>query len=130
MKELKWKVLTIAILGIFLACYKSQSRSYKVKCLFMHDNATSHVFKPTLELFRHKKFTGAKIMEWPPSSPVWIWLKIWSRFWKWNYMKIVYSVTAKHTYKKSIKTTMLEIESAELKNISKSMDNREQVVIE
>ena len=53
----------------FFAWYKSQSHSFKVKCVFMHDNDPSHVSKLTCELFQHKRFTGEKIMEWPLSSP-------------------------------------------------------------
>ena len=34
----------------------------------MHDNDPSHVSMPTHELFEHKRFTGKKVMEWPPSS--------------------------------------------------------------
>lgn len=52
---------------IFFAWYKSQFHSFKVKCVFMHDNAPSHVSKLAHVLFEHKGFTGEKIMEWPSS---------------------------------------------------------------
>ena len=42
----------------FFAWFKSYS--FKVKCVFMHDNAPSHVSKLTCEFFEHKRFTGEK----------------------------------------------------------------------
>ena len=53
----------------FFAWYKSPSRSFKVKCVSMHDNAPSHVSKLTHEFFEHKRSTGEKIMERLSLSP-------------------------------------------------------------
>ena len=53
----------------FFAWYKSQSHSFKVNCVFMHDNAPSHVSKLTCEFFKHESFTGETIMKWAPSNP-------------------------------------------------------------
>lgn len=53
----------------FFSWHKSQSSNFKVKCVFMHNNAPFHVSKLTCELCEHKRFTGEKIMEWLPSSP-------------------------------------------------------------
>ena len=53
---------------IFSPWYKFQSQSFKVKCLFMHDNVPSHVSKLTREFFEHKNFTG-EMIEWLPPSP-------------------------------------------------------------
>ena len=52
----------------YFTCYKSQSRSFKVMCVFLHDNA-SQVSKLAGEFFEHKRFTVEKIMEWLPSCP-------------------------------------------------------------
>ena len=52
----------------FFVCYNSQSHCFKVKCVFMHDNAPSHVSKLICEFFEHGRFTGEKIIEWLPSS--------------------------------------------------------------
>ena len=51
----------------FFAWYKSQS--CKVKCVFILDSVHSHVSKLTHKLFKHKRFTREKIMEWSSSSP-------------------------------------------------------------
>ena len=67
MKELNWTVLTIED-KTFFAQQKSQFHSLKVKCVSMHDNAPSHVYKLTRKFFEHKKFIAKKIMEQPPSS--------------------------------------------------------------
>ena len=34
----------------FITLYQSQSCSFKVKCVFMYDNATSHIYKLTQEI--------------------------------------------------------------------------------
>ena len=44
----------------FLTWYKSQSRSFKVKCVFILNNAIFHVFNLTPEFFEHKRFTWVK----------------------------------------------------------------------
>ena len=58
----------------FFAWYKSKPRSFKVKCVFMHEDAPSQVSKLTC-----KRFTGNKIMGWPLSihdlSPI---KRLWS----------------------------------------------------
>ena len=53
----------------FFALYKSESNSFKVKCVFMHNNPPLHVSKLTCEFFKHKSFTREKIMEWSLSRP-------------------------------------------------------------
>ena len=44
----------------FFEWYKSKFLSFKVKCVFMHINASSHISKITREFFEHKRFTGEK----------------------------------------------------------------------
>ena len=45
------------------------SHSFNRKCVFMPDNIPFHVSRLIDIFFEHKRFTGDKIMEWPPSSP-------------------------------------------------------------
>ena len=47
----------------------SQSFSFKVKCIFMHDNAPSYVSKLTHKFFGHTRFTDETIMKLPSTSP-------------------------------------------------------------
>ena len=47
------------------AWLKSQSGSFKLKCVFMQHIAPSHESKLTHKFFKHKRFTGEKIIEWP-----------------------------------------------------------------
>ena len=53
----------------FFAWYKSQSRSFKMKCIFMHDNAPAHASRLTAEFLAPKSFKEDRLMQWPPSSP-------------------------------------------------------------
>ena len=46
----------------FFTWYKSQSCCFKVKCIFMHDNAPSPVSKFTYKFFEYKRFTGEKVI--------------------------------------------------------------------
>ena len=47
----------------FVVFYKFEPRSFKMKCVFMHDYASSHVSKLIRELFEHKIFIVEKIVE-------------------------------------------------------------------
>ena len=47
----------------FFEWYESHSCSFKVKRVFIHDNAPSHEYKFICEFFQHKRFTGEKIMK-------------------------------------------------------------------
>ena len=53
----------------FFPWYTSQTRSFKQKCIFMHDNAPSHAAKFTKDYLSEKSFSGDRLMEWPPCSP-------------------------------------------------------------
>ena len=53
----------------FFKWYKSQSRSFKTKCVFMHDNAPSHAANATRQFLERKGISGKKLMMWPPASP-------------------------------------------------------------
>ena len=113
----------------FFAWHNFQSYSFKVKRVFMHNNVPSHVSKLTYEFFEHERFTGDKIMEWPPSPDL-------------NLIENLQSIVKVKLYEggkqynskadlwKAIKTTKLEIEPAEVKTLSKSMDNRLMAFIE
>jgi transposase len=54
---------------IFFKWYKSQSRSFKLKCVFMHDNAPSHAANASRQFLERKGISGRKLMMWPPASP-------------------------------------------------------------
>ena len=51
---------------IFFAWYKFGAQSFKVRCVFILENASSHAFKLICKFFEHKRFTEKKIMEWTP----------------------------------------------------------------
>ena len=53
----------------FFKWYKAQTRSFKLKSMFMHDNAPSHASQYTGEYLRNKGMKNEKIMEWPSQSP-------------------------------------------------------------
>ena len=53
----------------FLAWYKSQTRAFKSKCFFMHDNAPAHASRLTREFLASKNIKEERLMQWPPSSP-------------------------------------------------------------
>ena len=53
----------------FFLWYRSQTRSFKQKCIFMHDHAPSHAAKFTKDYLSEKSFSGNLLMEWPPCSP-------------------------------------------------------------
>ena len=97
----------------------------------MYDNALSHVSKLSLEFFKHKRFTGEKIVEWPPSSP------------DLNPTENLWSMVKKKLYEggktiqqqsrpigRKLKTTILEVEPAEVKKITKLMVYRLLAIIE
>ena len=46
----------------FFAWYKSQSRSFKMKCIFMHDNAPARASRLTTEFFALKNFKEDRLM--------------------------------------------------------------------
>ena len=46
----------------FFAWYKSQSRSFKMKCIFMHDNAPARASRLTTEFFASKNFKEDRLM--------------------------------------------------------------------
>ena len=53
----------------FFPWYKAQTRSFKLKCMFMHDNAPSHASQYTRGYLASKNIKNEKIMEWPSQSP-------------------------------------------------------------
>ena len=53
----------------FFKWYKAQSRSFKIKSVFMHDNCPSHAARFTTEYLVKKGIKNEKIMTWPAQSP-------------------------------------------------------------
>ena len=100
-----------------------------MKCVFIHNNASSHVSKLTHEFFEHKRITGEKKMEWPPTSPD---MNPIENLWSFEKMKL-YEGGKQYNSKADqwiANTTMLETELAEVKNIYKINVNRLMAVIE
>ena len=53
----------------FFPWYAAQSRTFKRKCMFMHDNAPCHASRFTTAYLMKKRIIGDKIMTWPPQFP-------------------------------------------------------------
>ena len=53
----------------FFRWYKSQTRQFKAKCIFMHDNAPAHASQYTKAYLTRKGIKNEKIMQWPANSP-------------------------------------------------------------
>ena len=53
----------------FFKWYKTQSRAFKLKCMFMHDNAPAHASQYTTQYLASKGIKDDKIMKWPAQSP-------------------------------------------------------------
>jgi len=53
----------------FFPWYRAQRRTFKLKCVFTHDNAPAHASRFTREFLASKNFKEDRLMEWPPSSP-------------------------------------------------------------
>jgi transposase len=53
----------------FIPWYRSKSRSFKQKMIFMHDNAPAHKAKNTVEYLKGVGIKEDKLMVWPACSP-------------------------------------------------------------
>ena len=90
-----------------------------MKCVYVHNNASSHVFKLTHEFFEHKRCIGEKIIEKSPSCPD---LNPIKNLWSIVKMKLYEGsklYNSKADLWEAIKTTMSEIELVEVKRIIK-----------
>ena len=52
----------------FFPWYRDQRRTFKLKCVFMHDNAPAHASRFTREFLASKIIKEDRLMEWSPSS--------------------------------------------------------------
>ena len=98
----------------FFEWCKSQFH-FKVKCVFMYDNAPFQVSQLTREFFEHKRLTREKIIEWKPSSAE---LNPIENLWSLVKMKLYEGgkqYKSKEDLWEAIKTTMSEVELAEVK---------------
>ena len=96
----------------------------------MHSNSPSHVSKFINEFFAHKRFTGEKLKKWPSPCPDLNPIKnLWS-FVKMKLYKGSKQYNSKADQWKAIKTAIMEIEPAEVKKSTKSMDDRLPAVTE
>ena len=101
-----------------------------MKFLFIHENSPSHLSKLTFEFFEHKRFTEEKIMKWPPSSFA---LNLVENLWSTTKIKLYESGKqgkSKADLWEAIQTIMMKIEPADLRKLTKSIDERLLVVIE
>ena len=85
----------------------------------MHDDTPSPKFKCIHEFFKHKQFTGEKIIEWPPSSR---YLNLIENLW--SFVKMIYKDGKLYNSKADLwegikKTILLEIGPTEVKQINK-----------
>ena len=113
----------------FFKWFKSQSRSFKTKCLFMYDNAPSHAANATRQFLERKEFSGKKLMMWLPASPN---LNTIENLWA--IVKKMYA-SGKQCENKAdlwdaIQTVCKDVNSKEIENLTNSLDKRVMLVFE
>ena len=108
----------------FIKWYRPQSRTFKRKAIFMHDNAPSHVSSFTHDFLGQKGFEESKIMTWPAQSPD---LNPIENLWSIVKMR-VYPGTKQYTSKAELWTAIQNVCAAlkpqEIKDLTQSMDSR------
>jgi transposase len=108
----------------FFKWYKSQTLSFKRKCIYMHDNAPSHASKYTTDFLASKGFKDAKLMVWPPASPD---LNPIENLWSIVKRKLYEAgkqYNSKKELKEAIKASCRTISPETIKNLTTSMDGR------
>ena len=114
----------------FFKWYTCQSRSFKSKCVFMHDNAPSHPANATRQFLEQKGISGKKLMIWPPASPdlnptedLWTIVK-----------KKIYVGGRQYNNKEdlwdAIQTACKDVDSKEIASLTTSLDRRLILVFE
>jgi len=108
----------------FLPWYKSQSRAFKRKCLFMQDNAPSHASGATKQFLASKNIGDNKLMEWPPASPD---LNCIENLWaivKQDIYKNGKQFSSKVQLWEAIEAACKAIPKSTIETLTKSMDDR------
>ena len=108
----------------FFKWYRSQTLSFKRKCIFMQDNAPSHASRYTRNFLASKGFKDAKLMVWPPASPD---LNPIENLWSIVKRKLYEAgkqYNSKNELKEAIKECCKTISTETIKNLTSSMDKR------
>jgi len=114
----------------FFAWYRTQKRSFKLKCMFMHDNAPAHAAKLTKEFLTSKNIKEHRLMQWPPSSPDLNCIEnLWSIV-KADIYEGGRQYTSTDSLWEAIKSSCEKITAAEISKLTLSMDDRLVAVIE
>ena len=108
----------------FFNWYKNQPRSFKRKCIYMHDNAPSHASRYTRDFLASKGCKDAKLMVWPPASPD---VKPIENLWSIVKRKLYEAgkqYHSKNELKEAIKECCKTNSPETIKNLTNSMDER------
>ena len=114
----------------FFKWSKSQSRSFKTNCVFMHDNAPSDASNATRQFLERKGISGKKLMMWPPASPADL-IPI-ENFWA--IVKKIYGGGRQYENKgdlwDAIQAACKDVNSMEIERLTNSLDKRVMLVFE
>ena len=114
----------------FLPWYRAQSRTFKMKCVFMHDNAPAHASRFTMNFLTSKNIKEDRLMEWPPSSPDLNCIEnLWSII-KSDVYQGGKQYLSKDSLWEAIKTSCSNVSASGISKLTLSMDDRLVRVIE
>jgi transposase len=108
----------------FIPWFKLQRPALRRQLVLMQDNAPSHAARLTTEFLAAKGFKDNKLMVWPPNSPD---LNPIENLWSIVKARVYRAGRQFHSKQQlwaAIQTEMHEIESAQIRNLTASMDSR------
>jgi len=108
----------------FLPWYRARSKTFKMKSVFMHDNAPAHASRFTMNFLASKNIKEDRLMEWPPSSPDTNCIKNF-----WSIIKSdIYEGGKQYLFKDglwdAIKTSCINFSGSCIAKLTLSMDDR------